>query len=641
MTTDHSVLLTGLQSCTIYYYSVTSADLPRNSVTESRGGLYFYFETLGDFGQGPQGCHGGRVSIDNGSYACNASVGLQLTDIDLNRNSAVSETAVVMLTSSTETTPELITLTETGANTSRFTGAILTTSAAPTADGRISVQHGDTITVTYLDDDDGTGLGTTNFDTALADCVGPEISDLRVDTITDQRATIRWTTSEPGDTVVEWGLTPALGNAITSPGLVSDHAVLINRFDTCNTLHFRVRSTDVYGNQRVGDVQGTPHTFRANNIPGLYYRQTFENGSHGWTLQGEWQVGTPQGLGNTDPSVAYNNTGVLGHDLTGLGTSTGNYESNLSNQSAVSPTLNATTWANTKVLFYRQLNVEPNDDAALWVFSPQGLPIYRSSGTNVFESGYSAQSIDIRSLVDGRPAVRFEFKQSSDSNNNLGGWNVDDFIVKNGNLPDYGPCGGCGTAPSFAGASSAVDNNACGASGVTVSWKNAASWGSGAQGSYSVYRGAAAGFTPNASNRVATGVTGLSFNDTTAPAGTWHYLVRAENDETCSSGPANGGVTDSNASYLPVVETTSRPVPGVVSGLMAELVGKAHLRLRWNPATDASGYRVYRSTTGQPGSFSLVGSTSALLYDDHNQGNDSFTYFYLVKGTNPCGQEGP
>lgn len=638
--TDHAIGLTGLTSCTTYYYSVTSKDAAGNPTTDTNGGNYFYFETLEDFGNGPQSCHAGRVKIESAQATCSNTVQISVGDRDLNRNPNVLDTTIVSVSSTSETTPERVTLTETDPNRSRFVGSINTTSGPPSADGLLSVKDGDIITVTYQDVSDSVGSPAISYDTQRVDCGPPTVSDLRIEEISDQRATIRFSTSERGTQTLNWGKTAALGNTITINDNQLDHASIINKFDTCDTLFFRLTVSDAFGNSRTVDNGGSPFTFRGNRIPGLYYRETFENGTNGWVLTGEWQVGAPQGRGVGDPTAAYNNNGVLGHDLTGLGTSPGNYEPNIGNENARSPILNALSWQRTKLMIRRQLNTHSDDDAGIWVFAPQGLPVFRSDGTTVADTNYSLESFDVASLVDGKPQVRLEFRQRSQGTDTAGGWNVDDVIFKDASQPDFGPCGSCGSAPSFAGAVSATDNNACGASGVTVSWARAVSWGTGDSGTYSVYRGTTPGFTPSASNRVALGLTVLSYNDATAPAGTLYYLVRAENNESCSSGPKNGGVVETNGVYVPVTETTTRPIPSAVTNLRLSLLNKAHVRLRWDAASNATAYRIYRSATPQAAGFAAISDVAEAQHDDLNQANLN-SYFYLVKGLNPCGQEGP
>lgn len=642
---NHQVKLTGLSSCTTYYYWVEGTDRARNGVRDDNAGRFYRFETYADFGLGPQPCHAGRVLFESPSLACTSTARFNLTDPDLNRNSSQIETAVLYLSSSSETQPEAVTVTESAANSSRFDGTILLTTGLPVADGRLQVQDEDLITATYFDADDGTGTSLASSATVRADCSGPKLTNLRVETITDQRATIQFSTSEPGDAVVEWGTTPVLGNTTTVPGLRSSHAVTINKFNQCQNIFFRVRSTDAPGNQRLLDRNGVPFSFQTWLIPGLYWRDSFDGTPTGWTLQGEWEIDAPRGLGVgsgfPDPPNAYNNTKVLGTDLIGRGANSGSYENNLSSQRARTPTFNATTWRNTKLIYYVKLNVVAGDTAELWTFNPIGFPLTSSAGNELFYQDWRVESANVAGTADGRSQFWLEYRISSDASGVASGWNIDDVILKDGSKPDYGSCGGCTAAPSFRGALAAQDNNACGGGGNTVSWESATAWGSGGTGTYSVHRGASPGFVPTASNRIATGVSGLTYSDATAPAGISYYLVRAENNETCSTGPANGGVVDDNASYVGTDNSSSQPVPGEASGLMLTVVNEAHVRLSWIAAPQATLHRVYRSMIPQLSGFAARSDVTATRFDDAGAASSAHNYFYLVKGVNSCEQEGP
>ena len=41
------------------------------------------------------------------------------------------------------------------------------------------------------------------------------------------------------------------------------------------------------------------------------------------------------------------------------------------------------------------------------------------------------------------------------------GWNLDRLIVRDTSFGEYGPCGGCGGAPSFGGVQTVADDNPC------------------------------------------------------------------------------------------------------------------------------------------------------------------------------------
>jgi fibronectin type 3 domain-containing protein len=289
------------------------------------------------------------------------------------------------------------------------------------------------------------------------------------------------------------------------------------------------------------------------------------------------------------------------------------------------------------------LNNGAGDEATMWVYSDGvGRPIFRTDGGSTSSSSFERIELDLAQFADGASEVRIEFKQASDLSGNYSGWNVDDFIFKDGTQPDYGACGDCGTAPSFAGAAAASDNDACGSTGVTVSYEKAVAWGTGTSGTYSIYRDTVPGFSPGPGNRIATGVTSLAYNDTTAPSdATLYYLVRAESDETCSTGPNNGGVTDANTVYAAVSETTSQPLPPEVGTVRVDLVAHSHVRLEWDAVADATSYRIYRATSPQPDQFGLLSETDGTVFEDVGEGANANTYYYKVVPVNACGQAGP
>jgi len=177
---------------------------------------------------------------------------------------------------------------------------------------------------------------------------------------------------------------------------------------------------------------------------------------------------------------------------------------------------------------------------------------------------------------------------------------------------------------------------------VTLTWSPASAWGSGGSGSYAVYRDTDPAFAPGPGNLLAGGVSGGSWTDTAAPADqTLYYVVRAENDESCSDGPANGGVTDDNLIYGVVRNDTSQPWPGDPGAtLTVGHVNRAHVRLSWSTTPDAAVYRIYRGASSDA-AFDLVEATGGVLYEDPNAFADGQTWYYTVRATDACGNEGP
>ncbi len=648
LTTGHAIPLAGLQSCTVYWYEVHSTDAAGNVAVSDNGGQYFHFETQGIFGGVMQPCHQGRISVGKKTLACTDGVPVQLVDIDLNGNPLVAETIAVTVSSTKEPTPETLILTETGPNTSTFAGTAQVAQGNPVAgDGIVQIGNGDTFTVTYRDGNDGTGQPRVSYDTAVDDCAGAGFNPVRVINVTDDGAQISFTTSEPTTGRVEWGLTAALGQSVSDSNLSTSHAIAIGPLAECGRVYFRVFSTDAYGNVSSIDRAGQPFEFNAGIIPGIF-RDGFET-TTGWTLAGEWQIGTPQGKGsgNPDPTAAFAGTKVLGEDLTGLGTKPGDYEPHV-DERVVSPVINATALTGGQLKFRRWLNqgvgsiayVEVKQGTA-WktVFTHNQTP-----ADPINDTSWVLQTVDISQYADHNGSLQIAFRlwAGPGSTNNASGWNIDRFVIHSGGTPDFDSCGSCGGAPTFGGLTAVVDNDACANNGVTISWKEAPSWGTGHPGTFTVYRDTVPNFTPSASNRVAHGVTGTAYNDATAPDGaTLYYLVRAENDETCSSGAHNNGMTDSNTVYGSVATTSSRAVPGALGTLAVNRVNFANLRLSWAPLANTNSYRVYRSISPLPGNFGKINETGLTLADDTGAGSNQATYFYLVRGANACGTEGP
>ena len=106
-----------------------------------------------------------------------------------------------------------------------------------------------------------------------------------------------------------------------------------------------------------------------------------------------------------------------------------------------------------------------------------------------------------------------------------------------------------GSAPSFGGATSATPMT--GTCGITLAW-DAATPICSTGVSYHVYRSTSSGFTPGSTNRIASCVSGLSYNDTTGLTSgtTYYYVVRSEDGANGSTGPCNGGNVDANTAQV-------------------------------------------------------------------------------------------
>ena len=158
-------------------------------------------------------------------------------------------------------------LTESPAGSAKFVGSIGTTTAASSnGDALLSVVEGDTITVTYLDADDGNGgSNIPRTDTAAVECTPPIITNVQITDIQGTTAMVRWTTNEPADSVVDFGFaaTPPPSQTASSPNLVTIHAILLTGLVPCNDYIVKVTSTDAQGNTATDDNDGDYYSFNS------------------------------------------------------------------------------------------------------------------------------------------------------------------------------------------------------------------------------------------------------------------------------------------------------------------------------------------------------------------------------------------
>ena len=586
----------------------------------------------------------GRVEFAKAAFGCGQSVTLRVVD-----GNAGAGPLTVRVWSDSEQTPESIDLTETTPGSGRFEGTLLAGTGAPVAgDGRLAFAGGDQLTAEYADVNDGTGAVRTVVGTSLADCGVAAPTGVQVTDITDSSATIRWNTAEGTTGRVEWGSTAALGKATDDPNLATAHAVPLVGLAECGRVFFRVVAIDRAGNQTVlNGAGGQPFAFNVGRIPG-FFRDDYE-GTNAWTLEGEWQVGGPQGKGTNgpDPTAAFSGNRVLGHDLTGLGLRPGDYEKSMT-QRAISPVFSTAGKTGTQINFRRWLNVAAYATAAVDIRVGGGawqqVWKYNNAFFGLSESAWSQQVIDIGSVADGKSNVQIAFRmQATSQNSSASSWNVDRLVVREAAAPQGEACGACGGAPSFAGLASAVDSDPCTTGGsINLAWDPAPAWGSGSGGTYAVYRDTVPSFVPSPANRIATGLAATAYSDTAVVNGaTYYYLVRAENDETCSSGPSNGGVVEGNTVYRAATLTSSQSVPAAVAGLRLQPPLGTDLRASWDPVAGASSYRVYRSGQPQEPTFTDARSSAASAFTLAGDAADGATWFYKVRAVNACDQEGP
>jgi len=87
---------------------------------------------------------------------------------------------------------------------------------------------------------------------------GPTVASLGNDT-----ATIEWQTDETSDSTVEYGFTSVYTGSTTETTMTTNHSVTLTGLQESSMYHFRVLSSDQYGNGPVASIDGTFYTNRS------------------------------------------------------------------------------------------------------------------------------------------------------------------------------------------------------------------------------------------------------------------------------------------------------------------------------------------------------------------------------------------
>ncbi len=177
----------------------------------------------------------------------------------------------------------------------------------------------------------------------------------------------------------------------------------------------------------------------------------FDSGNTGWQLGNEFEIGIPQGLGNTktnvypDPEQAYSLNNVLGSDLS----DDGNYNSR---DSAISPAITSGYYRDLTIHFKKWLNVDYQDPARIFISEDDGTSWEEVWNNKEGSFYWKTQITDISPFVDQAEQMKIQFLiDPSTSSTFAGGWNIDefaltgDFIATDVGITDWiSPVGGCG-----------------------------------------------------------------------------------------------------------------------------------------------------------------------------------------------------
>ncbi|MHC4721149.1 MAG: S8 family serine peptidase [Planctomycetota bacterium] len=210
---------------------------------------------------------GGKVYLDADAYTCSGTIIISLFDSDLAGN------ITQQVTISTDGGDlETLLLLEASSGIGVFDGTVSVDSDAPEiGDGMLQISHGQIITVTYDDADDGTGTPATATDTALIDCQAPIIFDVQIG-YPGRQPTITVETDEPTTVHLMCGLAcggPYIINE-SDLTLATSHAIELAGVAPETDYFFVIEANDAAGNKRVEDNNGHCYEFTTTSVGSIH-----------------------------------------------------------------------------------------------------------------------------------------------------------------------------------------------------------------------------------------------------------------------------------------------------------------------------------------------------------------------------------
>ena len=226
----------------------------------------------------------GRVEI-GALYSCDDTITITVNDADL-----TGPTVDVTIQSPTDA--ETVTLAATG-STGEYEGVIDTAASGSVGDGVLRVANGNTITVHYIDADDGNGgHNVDKTDTAVADCAAPTFAGLSAAVAGDHEVTLTWSAaSDPhGVSYNVYRAETAGGQDFGAPVATVETSPYVDDAANGVTYYYVVRAADDVGNEDSNTVERSATPIG----PNLIWQETWESVA---AYDHEWEIvdGGPDG----------------------------------------------------------------------------------------------------------------------------------------------------------------------------------------------------------------------------------------------------------------------------------------------------------------------------------------------------------
>jgi hypothetical protein len=365
----------------------------------------------------------GTVYMDNSVYTVPDKVTVEVGDTDL---VGTGQTQVTFASTSS-TNKVTVTLNET-THPGLFRGAIVLVSTNAGAN-QLLARNGDTVSATYFDASNKSNVVAT----ASIDTIPPVLTQVAA-TADISSAQVNWNSSEPSDSLVQYGESVLLDRTAYVAGWVTNHSISIEGLSANRTYYYQVVSRDPAGNTGVNDNNGKLYTFQTLAAPRPPWSNDFEAGAPGWTAMLDpqflglednlnWTLGTPN---NKLQTSAHSGTNAWGSDLNGTPI---NF---LVSSFLYSPLIDLSGLSHATLSFWQCYDFSGSEQGQILIStnasaSPDALPVlFDFSGTSAL-NWELASNLDLTPYVGKTIQVVWQYAASFGGTSY--GWLVDDVSI--------------------------------------------------------------------------------------------------------------------------------------------------------------------------------------------------------------------
>lgn len=272
-------------------------------------------------------------------------------------------------------------------------------------------------------------------------CEHLTISNVSVDSVDHESATVSWTTNVPASSRLNYGLSTP-DTLVEVPGTRTSHVITVEGLDPCAEYVFEVASSSPNCYTAEDDNGGSYYSVETDGWQ-AFYSEVFDT-DPGWAIDNGsepaegWAFGQPTGeaqdtYGGPDPTAGATGDSVYGVNLGG------DIPADLSDNELklTSPVVDLSAANSVQVRFQRWLGVEQDsyDHARIRLSVDGGLTwdtVWENGGSTIDDTQWSEMIVELPAAA-GQSQVQVQWTYgSTDGSWNYCGWNIDDVVIEGG-----------------------------------------------------------------------------------------------------------------------------------------------------------------------------------------------------------------